>query len=257
MMWRKGRKNDNISPLIRIKKIIHVGGRVDFTAAKFVPELIDYKVEANKLVNLLGNDQENYIDYENLADYKKCLLLRMSTRLDNFQVHRIVGTTIGTGVKAVYHEDKITFTDPIMYFYRDTTGDGYPGAIVNNANGDFIELMKKKCIRGCKDGWYWTTRFPTKTERKFVPANTLRSLMQNRTGGKDAFLTTMGVISRSSNGSVADQHSMNFVIARQTPYGKDWYKDKMGQDSIVRQVADHITFDMTTYITVRGFDHVE
>lgn len=52
----------------------------------------------------------------------------ISTRIDNFQCHRVVTTTRGTGPKAEWHEDKVTFTDPIIYFFRDKSGWGQPGA---------------------------------------------------------------------------------------------------------------------------------
>jgi hypothetical protein len=47
---------------------------------------------------------------------------------------------IGDGVDITVQEDKITFMDPIMYSYRDTDGDGYPGG---TGNDEFQESCKK------------------------------------------------------------------------------------------------------------------
>lgn len=149
---------------------------------------------------------------------------RMSTRIQTFQCHRQVETNYVTGTgddKAVgWTGDKITYTDPIIYFYRETYGKPEPGAFTASANkDDFLELCKKKRISHCKDGFYWTTRFPTKGERKIVDTEELRKLFDGsnaRTITKDRLLTTFGVEPKGDTADVRDIHNMQFFIGRET-----------------------------------------
>lgn len=80
-------------------------------------------------------------------------------------------------------------------------------------------MCKKKRISHCKDGFYWTTRFPTKGERKIVDTEELRKLFDGsnaRTITKDRLLTTFGVEPKGDTADVRDIHNMKFFIGRET-----------------------------------------
>lgn len=115
--------------------------------------------------------------------------------------------------------DKITYTDPIIYFYPETYGKAEPSTFTASANkDDFLELCKKKRISHCKDGFYWTTRFPTKGERKIVDTEELRKLFDGsnaRTITKDRLLTTLGVGPKGDTADVRDINYMKFFIGRE------------------------------------------
>lgn len=119
-------------------------------------------------------------------------------------------------------------------------------------------MCKKKRISHCKDGFYWTTRFPTKGERKIVDTEELRKLFDGsnaRTITKDRLLTTLGVGPKGDTADVRDIHNMKFFIGRGLQYAKAWFDGK--QSTVVSQVnrfvRDFFTFDILTYVTVRCF----
>ena len=63
----------------------------------------------------MGTQDENYFVYEHLADFKVMTLKRVTTKINNFQVHRIVRTKIGTGDDAqVVSNEKKTLTSSLI-----------------------------------------------------------------------------------------------------------------------------------------------
>lgn len=214
----------------------------------------------NKVNAFVPSDAECYAQRIDLDDYHSVSIQRISTRIQDFQCHRIIGTTVGTGKDAQYHEDKVTFTDPKIYFFHNSSGEDYPGAISQSTVG-FDEISKVKCIRNCKDGWFWSNNFKRgKVDRKMVEFTpTLRTFIVNQgTTGNTAmpdFLKACGIESKYGDGSLKGTHSMQFAIGRDPPYVAAWYKDVMGQKAIARIVHDYISFEMVTYITLRAFNH--
>ena len=98
--------------------------------------------------NFVGDKVENFNTFEEIQDYQKVCLIRLSTRIDNFQVHRIIGTTFEDldSKETHYQEDKVDIMDPIIYFFREPSGGQLPGAFsVATTDGDgenAIELSK-------------------------------------------------------------------------------------------------------------------
>lgn len=215
---------------------------------------------SDRVSGFVPTDAECYAQRIDLDDYHSISIHRISTRIQDFQCHRIIGTTVGTGKDAVYHEDKVTFTDPKIYFFRNSSGEVYPGPISQNNQG-FDELCKSKCIRNCKDGWYWSTNFHRgKVDRKMVEFTpTLRTFIVNQsttgTTTMPNFLKAVGIESKYGDGDLKGIHSMQYAIGRDPPYTAAWYSDKMGQKEISRVVHDYISFEMVTYITLRAFNH--
>lgn len=88
-----------------------------------------------------------------------------------------------------------------------------------------LELFERKCIRSCNDGFYWSTNFPCKTERKFIDTHTLKTYMDAPdTKLISDFFKEMGVVSREAGGSFKDQHSVCFCNGRDMQYPKEWFK---------------------------------
>lgn len=253
-------KKHNISRIMRIKHIEHMNWDVNFKASKNEAQISGFDSISEKMYALLGTELENYYVYEHLSDFKKFVVKRITTKLDDFQVHRVVRTKIGTDDDAPVQEDKITFTDPLIYFYRDKDGDGYPGAFLKN---QFQEICSKKCIRSCKDGWYWTTNFHNKSDRKMADVGQLRGVMKNpgTTNTRMQLLSYLGVEPNEYGSGLTDlesQHSCKFAIGRDVPYPTTWYNDAASLiGPVSRDVTDHITFHMTTWITLRAYRGVE
>lgn len=257
MMWKKGVKYHNISPIMKIKKIAKISYVADYSGTDQTQKFYPMDATSEKCEAILGNDKENFYIYERLADYKKFVCKRITTKVKNFLVHRIVRTKIGEGDKAVVQEDKITITDPTIYFFRDSDGDGYPGG---TTAGQFEEYCKKKCIRGCWDGWHWTTNFRTKHERKMNNCTALRAKMANMAQtSKNQLLKVLGVepIDYGDNATLNDVHSCKFGIGREAIFPVAWFDDAtsiLGKTE--RTVSDHVTFDMCSWITIRCFRKV-
>lgn len=258
MMWKKGRRNHNISSTLKIKKVLKINTKFETTKTTNGPKIQDIASIAEKGESFLGNNVENWYAYEELADYKGLVLKRITTKIKNFQVHRIVMTKIGTGPKAQLQEDKVTITDPIIMFYRQTDGKTYPGGITG---GQFEEICKKKCIRSCNDGWYWTTKFRNKHDRKMTDAQKLRSLMLDMSSNpmRGTVLQTLGAENRGFDpNDYDDVHSMKFAIAREQAFPPDWYtKSGILGGTIERECIDFVTFDMVTWITIKLFRKVQ
>lgn len=264
-MWRRGKKLGNISRLLRIKCIIP--SAVQFTYKNGSNTAAYVHVGANVGNQLLGDIHENYTTYNKLEVYSNFHLVRMSTRIENFQVHRQVETNYvtGSGEEATngWFEDKITYTDPILYFYREKFGRTLPGAF-SGATGvkkhAFLEICKKKCINSCKDGWFWSTNWPTKNERKMVDTTVLTNLMDGTTPMPDSFLKddllkALGAVSKNEDGGFEDQHGCAFALGRNVQYPHQWYTGKQSliATDVERFVRDFVTYDMVTYITIRCF----
>lgn len=84
-----------------------------------------------------------------------------------------------------YFEDKSWYCiDPIIYYYHQKAGGGFPGAFMNNDSGeDAIKLCKRLCVQGCKDSFYWSTNFKGKNQCTMVDAPILqRYMLVNSTG---------------------------------------------------------------------------
>lgn len=214
----------------------------------------------NKAALLLGDQHENYKAYNRLKEFSSFVLVRMTLKLDNFQVHRQVETNYTQGPNSGWLEDKITFTDPLIYFYRERFGRGPPGALgPGAADHSFKEISRKKCIRSCKDGWYWTTTWPTKTEREMVDTTVLSNMMDGTQAlaaiSKNQFLNMMGAKSKQDDGGFDDQHDCKFWIGRDAPYPKDWFTNHQSKivGSVERFCSDYVSYTMTSYVTVRAF----
>lgn len=264
-MFKRGRKLDNISPLLRVKNVTRFEISFSWDNGTVGPLWVDMSQHADKTPALFGNQVDNYNTWMRLDDYQNCLLKRISTRLDNFQCHRIVTTTIGTGPKAQIHEDKVTFTDPILYFFRDKTGWGQPGAF---SKENFTEVAHRKCFRNGKDSWWWSTNFKTKTERLMVPSGNIRTLLttaeQKAKPRLVDVLKMFGVQPKLYDAEGTDRsfqgiHSMGYGIGRQCSYNKIWFGGPNTTDKITRKVTDFITFDSTTCtsFTMRAYGEVQ
>lgn len=260
MMWRRGRKSDNISNLLRFKVIIPVAAQ--FTFNRDDPYAKHGKVDGNKASFLLGDDEENYNSYNKIQNYSSFQLHRMSTRIQNFKVHRLVETEFKVNDEDHWTDDKLSFTDPIVYFYREKFGRGLPGAFGSTATKNaFLEVCKHKCIRSCKDGWFWSTKFPTKGERKMVDTSVLTKLVNRTTPignlTKDQLLAKLGVVSKQEDDGIEDIHNCMIAVGRGIPYPNNWYtlKKSAKVSDVLRYVTDYLSFDMITYITVRCYRH--
>lgn len=266
MMWRRGKKMGNISPLLKIKCIIP--SAVQFLYKNGTNSAAFVHVGSNIGNLLLGDYHENYNVYNKLQVYSNFHLVRMSTRIQNFQVHRQVETNYVTGsgeeTTNGWFEDKLTYTDPIMYFYRAKFGRPLPGAFTDGSakKHAFLEVCKKKCINSCKDGWYWSTNWPTKNEKKMVDTDVLVDLMNGTTPMpdtymKDDLLKALGAVSKNEDGGFEDQHCCSFALGRNVQYPHQWFVGKQSTvaTSVERFVRDFVTYDMVTYITVRAFRH--
>lgn len=260
-MWKRGRKHGNISKLMKIRVIMPYTLKFEYKGSD--PKLAKWaKVDGNKATALLGDDEENYETYQRLMDYSTFTVKRISTRIQNFQLHRQVETTYQQGENWGWFEDKVTYTDPIIYFYREKYGRGLPGAFGPTATEHaFMEISKEKCIRSCRDGWYWSTNFRSKNERKMVDTEVLRKLIDRNTPianlTKDQLLEKLGVESKNDAGTYVDQHACEFTIGRGPQYSKEWYDSKQSTSvaTVNRYVRDFLNFEMVTWITVRCFRH--
>lgn len=263
MMWRKGKKLGNVSNLLRFKCLIPWSIKLVYDSGNYQSKFTT--CDGNTGAMLLGDDEENYDSYLRINNYSSFCLHRMSTRIQNFKIDRKVETRfVNAGDKSVgWTEDKMTYTDPIIYFYRDKYGRGLPGAFGTQATKNaFIEVSKKKCVRSCKDGWYWTTNWPTKKERKMVDTSVLSNLVNRTTSmglnyTKDNLLDALGAISKQEDGSFKDQHDCKFTIGRAMQYPSQWFDGATYTDvsDVKRSVTDWVSFDMISYITVRCFRH--
>lgn len=262
MMWRRGKKHGNISGLIRIKNIQQFNFLYSYDKGVVTQRMV--MTDGNKAPFLLGTNHENYKAYNRLNEFSSFVLVRMSTRIHDFQIHRQVETEFitGAGEEAESHwtEDKITFTDPKIYFYREQYGRGMPGALSPTApDHAFKEISKHKCITGCKDGWWWSTSWPTKGEREMVDTTVLHNMMDGSQSiaaySKNKLLQELGAKSKQEDGQFDDQHDCKFWIGRDAPYPASWYTGKSSAvpASCERYCRDHVGFIMTTYITVRAF----
>lgn len=121
-------------------------------------------------------------------------------------------------------------------------------------------------IKDCKDGFWWSTNFNTKNERLMVPSANIRTLMDPSTQAVHQRLTDVlkqfGVQPKMYNAEGTDRsyqgiHSMGYGIGKQVPYTKQWFGGPNTTDKITRTVTDYITFDQTTYCTMRAFGKVQ
>lgn len=261
MMWRRGRKSKSISPLIRLKNVTTFRHQFNWTAINTADVFADFSQLADKTDVIMPDEKECVNQLKEMQMYKNLQLVRISTRLDNFKIDRIVGTTVGTGPNAQYHEDKVTFTDPTLYFYRDSVGYGISA---NIKSGDYNDMAKRKCIRDCKDGFWWSTDFKTKTERLLCPAENIINLtkpaIMNVHPRLVDVLKQFAVLPKLYDAEGTDRskqgiHSMGFGIGRPCPYSKYWFKD--GDRKIERYVTDHLTFTLTSYVSIRGYGRNE
>lgn len=229
-----------------------------YTKQAFGQRFQDFSTLSETATAIVGNTNENYAVYEDLADYKKLAAKKIVTKLKNFQVHRIIRTKIGSGPNAHLQEDKITITDPIIYFYRAKGAGPYPGGM---AAGEFEELCQKKCIKGCNDGFWWMTKFRSKADRKLRDASVFRNVMNDtaNAGTRQDVLKALGVLSKGyDSADLADVHSCKFGIGREAIYPQEWYESAGSLlGDTVRDVTDYITFDMYTYISFRCFRGVK
>lgn len=96
-------------------------------------------IDANRAKFLMGNKQENYALQLRSQDYSKFSVKRITSKIDHFKIHRRVETNYQTGTgdhKAVgWIEDKVTYTDPELWFYRENFGRGLPGAFTSTSEG--------------------------------------------------------------------------------------------------------------------------
>lgn len=260
MMWKRGRKSGNVSGLLKMKVITPFTIKFDYSGGAKLAQWS--KNDANLAHALLGDGQENYYTYQRLQDYSTFCVERISTRIQNFQLHRRVETTYQQGENWGWFEDKVTYTDPIVYFYREKYGRGLPGAFNAGAsNHAFMEISKEKCIQNCRDGWYWTTEFKTKNERKMVDTEILRKMIDRTTPltgmTKNQLLEKLGVEPKNDAGTYDDLHNCEFVLGRGPQYAKEWYDGKQSHSvsTVNRYVTDFLNYDLVTWITVRCFRH--
>ena len=158
-------------------------------------------------------------------------------------------------------EDKVDITDPIFYYFWDKFGN-VPGAIAGGTEAG-VEIMKRRCIRGCKDGFHFTKKFTGKLQRRMVPMAQMRALMaDNATKEKwTAALSKMGIQPKT----VADTNSMNlndlfpakFFIGREFLYPDAWYVQTCHGAACNRGVIDWVKFNMSCYVTLQLFRKVE
>lgn len=230
------------------------------------PEFKDWSTVSDRTNAMLGNEKDNRKAYLRILDYQNATLMRITTKIHNFQVHRIIITERGTPPNTTITEDKITFTDPIVYFYRDTTGNGYPPSITDNS-GDWTEVAKRKCIRGCKDGWYWSTNFNTKTQRVMVPAKRVADAMltgatRNANPGLKELLTRFGVQRKTydidNDAPTRGVHSQGYIIGRGAQYTPQWFGGGLtSAEKVARTVTDYITFDQSVWWTFKLFTRLD
>ena len=70
-MWRKGKRNHNISRVYTIKNIQEMQMRFIYSADSFTAKVVDYKDVVNDHRYFLGNATENYYAWQESQDYKK------------------------------------------------------------------------------------------------------------------------------------------------------------------------------------------
>lgn len=266
-MWRKGKRNHNISRVYTIKNIQEMQMRFIYSADSFTAKVVDYKDVVNDHRYFLGNATENYYAWQESQDYKKFTVNSITTKLEKFAIKRIISNDVtmkGTPPTLHYFEDKEDIQDPMVYFYRQGDGQDFPSCMLDPAQGgNALELCKRKCIKGCKDGWYWTTRFPRKTEHHMVDTSQLRAYMATDTQASalNSMLKAFGVHSKSDDALLKDIHDSRFALARPAPFTVDkdspnnWYNTNTSStaSAVDRKVTDYLTFNMTSYVRVRFF----
>lgn len=241
----------------------HISQNFEFKYSKnaVAPGWANFSQIADRTNAIFGEKEDNKKAWNQIGDFQNATLQRISTRINNFQVHRIIVTERGAPPNTTITEDKITFTDPIMFFYRDTTGYGLPAVITDNT-GNWTEICKKKCIRSCHDGWYWSTNFKTKNERVMVPAQRIADCMtpsyRSAVPSLSKLLNKFGVQRKTYNAESDDPtrgiHSMGFILGRGTQYSPGWFGAGLAStEKVARLVTDYITFDMTTWWTFKLF----
>lgn len=171
-MWKKGRRNGNISRLFTVKKSLSSICVAEFNDDQINPIVFHLENEENDHRNMVGSSLENWFTYNECKDYKMLIIDSITTKLENFQVKRIISNdvTYKAGGKTDYFEDKEDILDPELYFYRQSDGGVYPTPLQPGSldTTQAAELMQHKCIRGCRDGFSWTTKFKDKHQRTMV-----------------------------------------------------------------------------------------
>lgn len=153
-IWSKGKKNGNISRTYKILKIQPFTVKMDFDKTQH-GSVFKQGLTANKSWLLwIGDKNENKHIYDISSGYNYFTTERITSKLQDFQVHRITQTQynkVRSSSTDGFLEDKLTFIDPTVYFYRPNRRN-WPTQFNNERSEDGFELAKKRCIRSCKDG---------------------------------------------------------------------------------------------------------
>ena len=206
-----------------------------------------------------GNRYENWEEYKRQDDYENFITERISTRLSDFKVHRIVNTvTTDQDDTVTAEEDKVTWTDPTVWFYRPHNGK-FPGAFTAGTNNDIVfEIAKKKCIKDCKDGFWWGKRWRNKSDRIMKSTHTIKQLFENPANVTWAnAMNALGILPLGDDKTYNNQNYMGFSLARQCPYPTKWFNHNMDDTvykSQERKVTDYLSCLMTTWVTVRYYN---
>lgn len=93
-------------------------------------------------------------------------------------------STVSLEPHSCMEKKRLVILSFITTMYHQKAGGGFPGAFMNNDSGeDAIELCKRLCVQGCKDGFYWSTNFKGKNQCTMVDAPILqRNMLVNSTG---------------------------------------------------------------------------
>lgn len=159
MMFKKGMRKHTISKTYVVKNIQQCQVRFTYNSQNYNALTADMSSLVDDHRNFIGNATENYYTWQESQDYKKFVLKSITTKIDKFAIKRIIANDVtmkGSPPQVHYFEDKEDIQDPLIYFYRQADGQDFPTVMKDPTKGGHaLELMKKKCIRGCKDGFYW------------------------------------------------------------------------------------------------------